>query len=144
MLFIASDHAGFELKNELIRLFQENNIYTAPVDLGTDGLASCDYPDYAHALAAHVVNDVNSKGILICGSGVGVCIAANRHAGVRAALCWQLQIAVLARQHNDANVLCLPSRFVGETAAWEIVRAFLDTNFEGGRHQQRIDKIDFG
>ena len=136
---IGADHAGFERKLHLIGYLQTQNIAVA--DLGTYTLASCDYPDYAHDVAAAVAEQTADRGILICGSGQGVAITANKHANIRAALCWNAEVARLARAHNDANVLCLPARFVTATEAVEIVAAFLQTPFEGGRHQQRIDKI---
>lgn len=110
-------------------------------DHGTHSLDSVDYPDFAHATARAVQED-GQPGILLCGSGNGVCMTANRHAGIRAALCWTPEIARLARQHNDANILCLPARFVSEALLVEIVKAFLGTGFEGGRHQRRVEKIE--
>jgi ribose 5-phosphate isomerase B len=109
-------------------------------DKGCETLDSCDYADYAHAVAENVTGD--SRGILLCGSANGVSIAANKHAGVRAALCWTEEIAVLARQHNDANILSIPARFVTLEVAQAMVRAFLNTPFEGGRHAKRVEKID--
>ena len=140
MLYIANDHAGLELKMQLIAFLRTQNI--AVQDLGTDSPNSCDYPDYAHLLAQNVAERLENRGILICGSGVGVSIAANRHKNVRAALCWLPQIATLARQHNDANVVCLPARFIGFELAQEVVTQFLATAFEGGRHQTRVSKIE--
>ena len=140
MLYIANDHAGLELKMQLITFLRTQNI--AVQDLGTDSPNSCDYPDYAHLLAQNVAERPENRGILICGSGVGVSIAANRHKNVRAALCWLPQIATLARQHNDANVVCLPARFIDAGLAQEVVTQFLATAFEGGRHQTRVSKIE--
>jgi ribose 5-phosphate isomerase B len=101
-----------------------------------------DYPDVAHPVANAVLSDANSLGILICGSGNGVCLTANKHQGIRAALCWLPELGALARQHNNANILCLPARFISEQTAKEIVDAYLNAEFEGGRHQTRVDKID--
>lgn len=139
-LAIASDHAGFGYKEMLKPMLEEMGY--ALSDFGTDSEASCDYPDAAHPLALAVETGACEQGIIICGSGNGVCITVNKHAGVRGALAWDTEIAALARQHNDANVLCLPARFVSEALAQEIVRTFLSTEFEGGRHQRRVDKIN--
>lgn len=136
---IGSDHAGFSykaaIKDHLLNAGHEVS------DCGTFSEASCDYPDYAHAVAKSVEDGASQLGVLICGSANGVCITANKHAGIRAALCWEKEIAVLARSHNDANVICLPARFVGMDAALEMVDVFLSTSFEGGRHQARVNKI---
>lgn len=137
---IGSDHAGFELKAKVIA-FLEGAGYQVQ-DFGTYSLDSMDYPDVAHPVAMAVLNDTNSLGILICGSGNGVCLTANKHNGIRAALCWLPELGALARQHNNANVLCLPARFISEETALEIVKAYLSAEFEGGRHQKRVDKID--
>ncbi|HEY1047100.1 MAG TPA: ribose 5-phosphate isomerase B [Bacteroidia bacterium] len=137
---IGSDHAGFELKAKVIA-FLESSGYQVQ-DFGTYSLDSMDYPDVAHPVALAVLNDENSLGILICGSGNGVCLTANKHNGIRAALCWLPELGALARQHNNANVLCLPARFISEDTALEIVKAYLSAEFEGGRHQKRVDKID--
>jgi ribose 5-phosphate isomerase B len=138
---IGSDHAGFELKENLMAfLYHKKNTL---VDSGTHSTASCDYPDYAHEVAKNVTAGIADFGILICGSGQGVAITANKHQNIRAALAWTAEIAALARQHNNANVLCLPARFITETEAMEIVETFLQTPFEGGRHQTRVDKIAF-
>lgn len=138
-LAIASDHAGFELKellkNHLAALGHELE------DFGTHSTESTDYPDYAHPLAASVESRRNDLGILICGSGNGVCMAANHHQGIRAALAWNSEVASLARQHNNANVLCLPSRYLSEDEARSIVDAYLQASFEGGRHERRVEKI---
>ena len=138
LLHFAGDHAGFNLKKTLLDFFDSGFLVN---DLGPFSEDSCDYPDFAHLLAEEVLK-TNSKGILICGSGNGVCISANRHAGIRAALCWQPELATLAVQHNNANVLCIPARFISEETAKQIVWAFLSATFEGGRHQRRIDKIE--
>ena len=110
-------------------------------DCGTNSLDSCDYPDYAHKVADEVENKQVDFGILICGSGNGISMAANKHKGIRAALCWKREIAMLARQHNDANILSLPARFIDEAEAKACVDVFLNTSFEGGRHQKRVEKI---
>jgi ribose 5-phosphate isomerase B len=111
-------------------------------DFGPDTADSVDYPDYAHKVAESVATGENDLGILICGSGNGVCITANKHKGIRAALAWEEEIAALARQHNNANVLCVPARFVSKAKAFKIVDAWLDATFEGGRHQNRVSKIE--
>ncbi len=136
---IGSDHAGFEYK-EAIKLYLKRN-NTIITDVGTHGLDSCDYPDYAHAVAANIENGAVSFGILICGTANGVAIAANKHAAIRAAICWKKEIAELSRMHNDANILCIPARFVTVDEALELVQAFLTTDFEGGRHTNRVQKI---
>ena len=138
-LEIGSDHAGFELKEEL-KAFLIKHGYTLN-DHGTHSTESTDYPDYAHATAEGVLNNGN-KGILICGSANGVAITANKHAGIRAALCWNKEVASLARLHNDANILCLPARFISKMEAEEMVQLFLETAFEGGRHANRVNKIN--
>lgn len=137
---IGSDHAGFDLKAKVIAFLEEKGHQVQ--DFGTYSLDSMDYPDVAHPVASAVLNDANSLGILICGSGNGVCLTANKHNGIRAALCWLPELGALARQHNNANVLCLPARFISEDTALEIVKAYLSAEFEGGRHQKRVDKID--
>jgi len=138
-LEIGSDHAGFELKEELKAILIKNG-YSVN-DYGTHSLESTDYPDYAHATAQGVLKNGN-KGILICGSANGVAITANKHAGIRAALCWNKEVAGLARLHNDANILCLPARFISKLEAEEMVHLFLETAFEGGRHANRVNKIN--
>lgn len=137
-IHIGCDHAGFELK-ELVKAKLTARGITIE-DHGTYSLDSTDYPDYAHATAS-AVELSGEKGILICGSANGVCMTANKHAGIRAALCWTKEIAVLARSHNDANIICLPARFVSTEEAFDMVDAFLTTPFEGGRHQNRVNKI---
>ena len=112
------------------------------INLGCDTEESVDYPDFAHPLAEKISNNENSKGIIICGSGIGVSMAANKHKGVRSALCWNKETAKLSRSHNNANVLSLPARFLKKKEAIEIVEIFLNTDFEGGRHERRVDKID--
>jgi ribose 5-phosphate isomerase B len=137
---IGSDHAGFQMKErvkaELARLGYQ------PLDLGTYSAESADYPDYAHQVAARVARGEAARGVLLCGTGLGMSYAANRHAGVRAAVVWLPEIAKLAREHNDANVLVLPARFLSDEASIEILRAWLDTGFAGGRHTRRVAKID--
>ena len=136
---IAADHAGFELKTILLPFLTQQGISFE--DLGTYSLDSMDYPDVAHPLADKVESGEAEFGILICGSANGVAMAANKHQGIRAAICWKTEIAALARQHNNANVLCLPARFISSEEAFEITNIFLQTEFEGGRHQRRVEKI---
>jgi ribose 5-phosphate isomerase B len=137
---IGSDHAGVELKAS-IKSYLEAQGYSVE-DFGTHNTDSMDYPDVAHPVANAVLNDANSLGVLICGSGNGVCLTANKHQGIRAALCWLPELGALARQHNNANILCLPARFISEQTAKEIVDAYLNAEFEGGRHQNRVGKVD--
>jgi ribose 5-phosphate isomerase B len=139
LIHIGADHAGFELKEAVKDYCNQNRL--AVVDHGTFSPESTDYPDYAHKVALGVLQD-NALGILICGSANGVCITANKHQGIRAALCWNEEITVLARQHNDANVLCLPARYITTVLALRMVDLFISTLFEGGRHQNRVSKID--
>jgi ribose 5-phosphate isomerase B len=139
-LYIGSDHAGFEMKETLKDWMVKEFPSLQIEDKGCATAESCDYADYAHAVAESVNND--SRGILLCGSANGVSIAANKHAGVRAALCWTEEIATLARQHNDANILSIPARFVSLEVAEAMVRTFLNTPFEGGRHAKRVEKIE--
>ena len=137
---IGGDHAGFEYKKTLIP-FLEGLGYNV-TDFGPFNEESCDYPDFAHPLAESVATEKNRFGILICGSGNGVCFTANKHPDIRATLCWNTDLAALARQHNDANIICLPSRFVDYALAQKMVEVFLSTGFEGGRHQRRVDKVN--
>jgi ribose 5-phosphate isomerase B len=137
---IASDHAGYELKQHLSRALTALGYEVE--DLGTNSPASTDYPDYAHPLAEKVESGEVQRGVLLCGTGLGMSYAANRHPGVRAAVAWAPEIAALARQHNDANVLVLPARFVSEEDGVKILKTWLETPFEGGRHQKRVDKIE--
>lgn len=139
---IASDHAGTELKKILSQELEK--LGQSVVDLGPDNTESVDYPDYAHKLAAWMKTENESRGILICGSGIGMSIAANRHPHIRAALVSTPEQAMLSRQHNNANVLCLGARQINATLAKECVRLFLSTAFEGGRHETRLDKINRG
>ena len=136
---IASDHAGFEVKEEIKKLLGESGFDV--VDLGTDGTESVDYPDFADAVAAAIGDGKAARGLLICGTGIGISIAANRHRHIRAARCCDATDARLAREHNDANVLVLGSRTSGLETARDCVRMFLATQFEGGRHQRRVDKL---
>ena len=138
-ILIASDHAGFNLKSTIISYLQDNNI--PHTDFGCESESiSVDYPDYANKLC-QAFDEHNHFGILICGSGVGVSIVANRHNNIRAALCRDEEIAKLARQHNDANVICLGARFIDEQKAISVIKTFLETQFENGRHQIRVEKL---
>lgn len=139
IISIGGDHAGFAYKAKL-KIWLEKNNYDIK-DFGTDSAESVDYPDVAHPLALAVENAESEFGVLICGSANGVAITANKHQGVRAAICWTAELAALARQHNNANVLCLPARFISETEAEKILSVFLSTAFEGGRHEKRVNKI---
>lgn len=135
---IGSDHAGFDYKKEIIAFLNPENEVK---DKGTFTNESCDYPDFAHAVATSVETGESELGILICGSANGVAITANKHKGIRAAIAWGTELAQLARQHNNANVLCLPARFISLEEARKCVEVFLSTPFEGGRHQKRVEKI---
>jgi ribose 5-phosphate isomerase B len=139
---IGADHAGFELKNRLVAELKE--LGYEPEDIGTHSADSTDYPDYAHRVADEVARGQARRGVLLCGTGLGMAYAANRHHGVRAAVAWNPEIARLAREHNDANVLVLPARFVTEPEGIAILRTWLDTPFAGGRHARRVAKIDEG
>lgn len=136
---IGADHAGYEYKTVIISLLQHKGL--AVKDFGTYSPASVDYPDFAHPVAASVEEGEAAWGILICSSANGVAITANKHQGIRAAICWKADLARLARQHNNANIICLPAKFVSTPEAEEMVNIFLNTNFEGGRHEQRVEKI---
>lgn len=138
-LAIASDHAGYELKEKMKAHL--SGLGHQMEDFGTNNTDSTDYPDYAHPLASSVKSGSNALGILICGSGNGVCMTANHHDGIRAALAWNSEVAALARQHNNANVLCLPARYISDEEAFSITEAYLDAQFEGGRHERRVEKI---
>lgn len=136
---IGSDHAGYEYKEYITRLLgKEGYVF---IDRGPSTAESVDYPDFAHPVAQDIEKKMADFGILVCGSGNGVCITANKHAGIRAALCWTAEIATLARLHNDANILCIPARFISKRLTSKIVKQFLNTGFEGGRHQARVNKI---
>jgi ribose 5-phosphate isomerase B len=139
-LVLACDHGGYALKEELRGLLAEADV--AVDDLGTDSSASVDYPDFAHALCGKILAGEAELGLLVCGTGLGMSMAANRHRGIRAAVCTDPYTARMAREHNDANVLCLGGRVVGPSLAWEIVRAFLEARFAGDRHARRIAKIE--
>lgn len=135
----SSDHGGFKLKEIIKKHLTDKGIDVK--DFGTFSEDSVDYPDYAHPVANAVENKEVDYGIIMCGSGNGINMAANKHKGIRAALCWDAEIAKLARQHNDANILTLPGRFIEEEEAKKAVDVFLETAFEGGRHQKRVEKI---
>jgi ribose 5-phosphate isomerase B len=137
-LAIAADHAGYELKEFLKKEFEKQHQF---IDFGTHSTNSMDYPDVAHPLANAIENKQANLGIIICGSGNGVNMTVNKHAGIRAALCWTNEIASLARQHNNANVISIPARFVSQELAKQMVETFLAIPFEGGRHANRVDKI---
>jgi ribose 5-phosphate isomerase B len=136
---IGCDHGGFSYKNSIITLLKEKNIEVT--DFGTFSDASVDYPDYGHQVATAVEKNEVDFGIVLCGSGNGIAMTVNKHQGVRCALCWTAEIAALAKQHNNANVMSIPARFVTEALALEMVTTFLTTDFEGGRHAIRVDKI---
>lgn len=139
---IGSDHAGFDYKEDLISYLEAKGI--AYKDFGTHSADSVDYPDFAHPVADAVEKGEAAFGILLCGTANGVAITANKHQGIRAALCWGEEIAQIVRKHNDANVICIPARFVREGDAEKMVELFMTTEFEGGRHQNRINKIACG
>jgi ribose 5-phosphate isomerase B len=138
-IVIGSDHAGFEYKTKLVQWLQEKGFEV--LDMGVHQSNSVDYPDFAHPVANAVERDEAAFGILLCGSANGVCMTANKHQGIRAALCWEAEVAKLTRQHNNANIICIPARFVAFEYARQMTELFMDTQFEGGRHQLRIDKI---
>lgn len=136
---IGNDHAGTEYKLAIVGLLKSMNFEV--INYGTDGTDSVDYPDFIHPVASDVENGEVNYGIVVCGSGNGATMTANKHQGVRCALCWNKEITALAREHNDANILSLPARFIALAQALEMVRTFLNTEFEGGRHERRIEKI---
>lgn len=136
---IGCDHAGFPYKDIIIKLLKSRGLEV--LDFGADSISSVDYPDFVHPAASSVEQGQAQMGIVLCGSGNGAAITANKHQGIRAALCWTEELAVLARQHNDANVLAIPVRFIDENTALAMVGTFLDTDFEGGRHAARVAKI---
>lgn len=136
---LCCDHAGYELKEYVKQLLDSRGITYK--DFGTNSTDSCNYPDFAHPLAIAVEAGEVYPGIAICGTGNGIAITLNKHQGVRAALCWKEEIARLAREHNNANILVMPGRFISKEEATRSVETFLNTSFEGGRHQRRIDKI---
>lgn len=136
---IGGDHAGFTYKQAVVELLKSKGVEVE--DLGAFSEESVDYPDFVHPVAKKVEANEVGLGILICGSGNGVAMTANKYQGVRAALCWQAELAALARQHNNANILCLPARFVSLELAKKMVETFLNEQFEGGRHERRVNKI---
>ena len=138
-IVVVSDHAGFTLKED-VKTFLESEGHNV-IDCGTYSKESCDYPDYAHPAAGAVESGECAFGVAMCGSGNGICMTLNKHQGIRAALCWTPELAALARQHNNANVLVLPARFIAPEIALEIMDVFLNTEFEGGRHERRVEKI---
>ena len=135
-IYIASDHAGFEMKEEILKVHKD-----LLEDLGTNSKESVDYPDFASSLIENMKKDINSRGILICGTGNGMAMAANRHPNIRAGLVFNVEITKLIRQHNDANILVLPGRFIDVQEALKCVDIFLSTDFEAGRHKKRVDMI---
>ncbi len=141
-IVIGSDHAGFELKESLKSFLTELGYEV--MDHGAYSLESVDYPDFAHKVASDVNNGSVEKGILVCGSGQGVCMTANKYEKVRASLAWTEEIAGLSREHNNANVICLPARFIELDVAKSAVKKFMETDFEGGRHERRVNKISEG
>ena len=138
---IGADHAGFELKEKIKEVLTLEG-WTI-IDHGAYNTESVDYPDHAHPVARDIENGEAVLGIVICGSGNGIAMSVNKHQGIRAALCWTPELASLARQHNDANVLALPARFIEPSTALACVAAFIEASFEGGRHQRRVDKISY-
>lgn len=136
---VGSDHAGYAYKQKILQWLQSENYVTS--DFGPYSAESMDYPDSVHPLAEAIEKGDYDFGILLCGTGNGVMMTANKHQGIRAGLVWNLEIVKLIRQHNDANVLCMPARFISESQALDYTKAFLETEFEGGRHQRRVDKI---
>lgn len=136
---IGGDHAGFDYKQKVKQILAEEGYEI--VDFGPDSDASADYPDYVHPMASAVEKGDVELGIAICGSGNGVCMTVNKHQGIRGALVWNTELAALSRQHNNANIVCIPARFIDFDLAKEIVNTFLNTEFEGGRHERRVSKI---
>lgn len=139
LIAVGADHAGYLYKSAIVQWLEENGYEV--YDAGTDSEASTDYPDHIHPVADKVESGEAKLGIILCGSGNGAAMTANKHQGIRAALTWNTELASLARQHNDANILAIPGRYVDEATAIEMVKIFLKTPFEGGRHQRRVDKI---
>ena len=138
-IFLSSDHGGFNLKTSIYKFLNDHHYDVT--DLGSFSLESVDYPDYASLMAKNIKNNVNARGILFCGTGIGISIAANRYPYIRAALCTNVEMASMSRKHNDANVLSLGGRIINDNIAKEIVIKFLNTHFEEGRHRLRVDKI---
>lgn len=141
LIAIAADHGGFSLKQAVITAYADRFDF---LDLGTNSEESCNYADYGHALAEAIEQGKAEKGIIICGSGIGISIAANRHKAIRAALCTDVTMARLTRLHNDANVLALGARIIGQQVAFDCIDVFMATAFEGGRHQARVEKLNVG
>lgn len=138
---IGADHAGFEYKEKISTWLNQNGFEI--LDMGTNSKDSVDYPDFIHPVADSIENGSADQGIIICGSGNGVAMTANKHKGIRAAIAWNEELSSLARQHNDANVIAIPARFISDDLALSIVKTFLTTDFEGGRHERRVRKIAF-
>ena len=136
---VGSDHAGYEYKNLIVDFLKSKGLEVK--DFGTHSPDSVDYPDFAHPVSNAVENGEAAFGVLVCGSANGVAITANKHQDIRAAICWQTEISQLARQHNNANIICIPARFVSTTVAEQMVDAFFNTSFEGGRHEKRVNKM---
>lgn len=137
---IGADHAGFEYKQQIVDWFKHSSFSVK--DFGTDSLTSVDYPDFAHPVAASIEAGETAFGILLCGSANGVAITANKHKNIRAGLCWNNEVAKLVRLHNNANIICIPARFVTLELAIDMINIFMQTAFEGGRHQSRISKME--
>ena len=140
VIALGCDHAGFDYKEAVVTLLTKRGF--SILNKGTDSSESVDYPDYVHPVALEVENNNVDFGIVMCGSGNGVAMTVNKHPSIRAALCWTKELAELARQHNNANILAIPARFISQEVALEMINAFIDTVFEGGRHQRRVDKIN--
>lgn len=138
---LGGDHAGFEYKKEIMSLLASKGI--AIKDFGPFSEDSCDYPDFVHPVASAVENAAFDLGVIVCGSGNGIAMTVNKHQGIRCALAWETELAALARSHNDANIVSIPARFVSLEQAKAIVEVFIKTDFEGGRHQRRVDKIPY-
>ena len=136
---IGNDHAGVEYKNYIREYLLDKNIQVN--NYGTDSLDSVDYPDFAHPVSNDVNEEKSDLGILICGSGNGVCMTANKYKNIRAALCWNKELALLSKSHNNANIVCIPARFIEKKEALEIIKTFISEEFEGGRHERRVNKI---
>ena len=139
-VIIGSDHAGYEYKSDLISFLKKEGVDYE--DCGCHSADSVDYPDYAHDVSSKVLKDNSSFGVLICGSANGVAMASNKHPGIRAAICWNEKISSLAVTHNNANVLCIPARFISKEEQKKILNAFMASDFQGGRHKRRVEKID--
>ena len=140
MIAIGSDHAGYEMKSAIVNWLNENDIPV--IDFGTNSIDSVDYTDYAHFVSGSIIDGESVIGILICGSGNGVSMTANKWVDIRSAICWNSEIASLARKHNDANILCLPARFISIDDSIQILETFLDTEFEGKKKKKRVNKIN--